>query len=136
MFKIDSLVDQFKEVSEWKDFAESLQKTILDLTHKNKALIEEVEHLRKLLESTTPMLVTDKSIGFATDDEETICRMEIAKLRDRSAKSELNYEESKKLDTYVSILLKLRQQPKTIQTKAKALTTDELNKLADSTRHE
>lgn len=135
MFKIDNLMKEFKEVADWADFAQAQQNTILDLSKKNQQLMDEVTHLKTLIESTTPVLATDSPFSLVTtqgEDEESICRMEISKLRDISCKQPLSYQETKQLESYVNILSKLKEQPKTIIPKAKTVQTHDLLAIAES----
>jgi hypothetical protein len=137
VLKIDNLLGELKDISEWKQFAESQHSTIVSLTHKKTELEAKVHHLEKMISQTTPVIVPADQDGLIkSSDEEMICKMEIAKLRDLSSARELTYDEVKKLDIFAKILNQSRNLPKTIEVKAKKFSTDELLALAESTTNE
>lgn len=109
MSQIDKMGLEFKEFAELKKFAEAQQKTILQLSKQVKEKDEEVKHLKKLVESTTPIIQTEdkKILNTEDNDQEFICRMELKKLRDISLERELTLEEAKKVDIYTKLLLSL-----------------------------
>lgn len=134
MFKIDGLMKDFKEVSEWAAFAESQQKLIIELNQKNNQLNEKIAHLEQLLGSTVPALVTDKPSedGISiTAAAETICRMEIAKLLDISTRMALTMEEAKRFEIYSKQLQSLQSKEPIREVKARNVSDKDLLLLAE-----
>lgn len=131
------MLEEVKDLAELRVFSEAQQKTILKLSKKNKELEEEVSHLKKLLESQTPLVQTDPSVGlpaekFLTSDQEAICRMELNKLKQSSFERELTLEEAKRVDIYSKILNVLENSPKTIKVETKSIPSQDLMSLVQS----
>jgi hypothetical protein len=134
---LEKMLDEVKDMSELRVFSEAQQKTILKLSKKNKELEEEVSHLKKLLESQTPIIQTSEqpaSLGekFLTSDQESICRMELNKLKQTSFERELTLEEAKRVDIYSKILNVLENSPKTIKVETKSIPSQDLMSLVQS----
>lgn len=130
---IDKMISQFKSMVELQSFATAQYTTILDQSSKIKKLEDEVKHLKKLLESTAPLIGdSSKTSAFIDgEDEATICRTEIAKLRDISTQRELTYEEAKKVDMYAKLLITLHSQPKSKDDKTKNMKEADLLLIAE-----
>lgn len=131
------MLEEVKDMAELRVFSEAQQRTILKLSKKNKELEEEVSHLKKLLESQTPLVQTDPSIGlpaekFLTSDQEAICRMELNKLKQSSFERELTLEEAKRVDIYSKILNVLENSPKVIKVETKGIPSQDLMSLVQS----
>ena len=124
----EKMLDQFREISELQAFARAQQKTIMDLTKKNKNLDEEVKHLKKLLEQTVPVIKpTEEKIDFGSNDEEAIAREQLFLLKKISNERELTLEETKRVEIFSKILNSLKEkQPKVLEIKAKQLSDAEL----------
>lgn len=133
---LEKMLDEVKDLAELRVFSEAQQKTILKLSKKNKDLEEEVSHLKKLLENQTPLIETSSqpSIGekFLTSDQESICRMELNKLKQVSFERELTLEEAKRVDIYSKILNVLENSPKTIKVETKSIPSQDLMSLVQS----
>ena len=131
----DLMLGEFKEVAELKVFAESQFKTITELNRKLKALEEEKEHLKKLLEQSTPLLIEDKKnfLGFDLDisNEEIICLRQLAMLKEISMERQLTLEETRQCEIFSKILLNLKSAPKTIKVDSKNLSEKELLALVE-----
>jgi len=126
MAAIDKMLEQFKELPELQAFARAQQKTITELTKKNKAQDDEIKHLKKLLEGAVPV-IQEKPIDFGANDEEAIAREQLFLLKKMSNERELNYEETKRVEIYSKILMALKdKQPKTIEVKSRQLSDSEL----------
>lgn len=113
---IENMLKNFKTDLELRTFAEAQNKTILDLTKKNKLLIDEVEHLKVLVTAAVPII---KPEGMQTDlsvdsDEKEVARIEIRKLRDISYTpgKQLSLEEAKRLEIYCKILNNTKKEDK------------------------
>lgn len=131
------MLEEVKDMAELRVFSEAQQKTILKLSKKNKELEEEVSHLKKLLEGQTPLIQTStqlSSVGekFLTSDQESICRMELNKLKQSSFERELTLEEAKRVDIYSKILNVLENSPKTIKVETKSIPSQDLMSLVQS----
>lgn len=126
--KILEMHDQFKEYAELKAFSEAQNKTIIDLTKKINQKDEEIVHLKAILEKSTPIIASDKTPAqtLLTDDEESICRMQLRKLRDISMSRELTLEETKKVDIYAKLLLNFKEKGKRPTDNAKNQDTNSL----------
>ena len=134
---LDKMLDEVKTLSELRAFSEAQQKTIVKISKKNKELENEIVHLKKLLESQTPIIKTEaenQSVGekFLTSDQEAICRMELNKLKQVSFERELTLEEAKRVDIYSKILNVLENSPKTIKVETKNASSQELISLVQS----
>jgi hypothetical protein len=134
---LDKMLDEIKTLSELRAFSEAQQKTIVKISKKNKELENEIVHLKKLLESQTPIIKTEaenQSVGekFLTSDQEAICRMELNKLKQVSFERELTLEEAKRVDIYSKILNVLENSPKTIKVETKNASSQELISLVQS----
>lgn len=129
--------DKLKEYSELKLYSDAQTKTITELSKKLKVKDDEVIHLKKLLESSVPLIREKKDLTkFESNDQEYICRTEINKLRDLSMERELTLEECKKLDIYSKILKELANAPKTIEVKSRQLSEIELLSIVGSEKNE
>jgi hypothetical protein len=127
---IEQISKEFKETMDLKIQLNAQMNIITSMTKKNKEQQEEINHLKKLLESTAPLIKAPNELnklpGFLSDSEEQICRMEIEKLRDKASVEQLTYEDAKKLEVYTKILNTIRNSPKIIEVKTKKLTESEL----------
>lgn len=113
--------------SELQAYSNAQTKTIVELSRKLNEKDQEILHLKKLLEGSTPLIREKKDLTkFESNDQEYICRIEINKLRDISIERELTLEECKKLDIYSKILKDLLNAPKTIEVKSRNLSDAEL----------
>lgn len=134
---ISSLIQDFKEISEWKTFSESLHKLNIKLTSENFQLKEEIKHLKDLVQKTTPVLTgenfpTISTKGLLTTDEEAIAVCQLEQLRDLALQRPLTLEEAKRTEIFFKILTVLRNQPKTIVVKSKEVPTEQLLALAET----
>ena len=127
MLKIDNLLSQFSDMSELRQFAEAQHNQIIALTQRIHELEEEKSNGSSLVLAPEASRL-DK---IEESDEEVICRIEIRKLRTSSMQRELTLDECRKLDTYAKILNQSKNLPKTIEVKARKLSTAELLALAD-----
>lgn len=133
---LDLMLNEAKDLAELRAFSEAQQKTIVKLSKKNKELEEEVAHLKKLLESSAPIVVPDNAPAFQADkflttDQEAICRMQLNKLKEVSYERELTLEEAKRVEIFSKILNVLENSPKTIKVETKNLDNKELLSLLE-----
>lgn len=127
---IDKTVAQYKEFSQLQEFAQAQQTTIIQLSKKIQKLEDERNHLKKLLESTVPLIAPVKNEN--ENDSEYICTMEISKLRDISTQRELTLEESRRLETYFKILTQINNRPKKEEKEVEKLSDSEVLKLVEN----
>lgn len=134
MSNIVGLTKEFNDLMEANMFAKAQHNTIVSLSKKIQKLEEEKTHLEKLLASSTPLIPSEKTNsliqsnmgGILTDDEESICRMQLRKLRDKSLLDELTLEEAKRVEIYTKILIAKANQPKTVVIESKNIPNDQL----------
>lgn len=131
---VDKTIAQYKEMSQLQEFAMAQQKTIVQLSKKLQKLEEEKDHLKKLLESSVPLIREEgKPLAekMLTTSEEAICVMQLDKLRDISTARELTLEETRRVEIFSKILSTFRNMPKTIEIKSKQLSNEELLTLVE-----
>lgn len=133
---LEKMLDEAKDFAELRVFSEAQQKTILKLTKKNKELEEEVVHLKKLLETTAPVIAPDNAPAiqadkFLTTDQEAICRMQLNRLKEVSYERELTLEEAKRVEIFSKIINVLENSPKTIKVETKNVDSKDLMSLIE-----
>lgn len=131
---IDKTLSELKNTAELKKFAEAQNKIILNLSKELKESKDKIDHLEKLLESTTEIIPLDNK-KYQKEDEE-ICIRQLQMLRDLSAERELTLEECKKVDTYSKLIQNLKNFKEEEIPKTKALETSDLLKLVKSDGNE
>jgi len=123
----NSPVEKVKEYAELDAYSKAQTKTIIDLSKKLNEKDKEIQHLKKLLEGSVPLIKEPKDlINFEANDQEYICRTEILKLKEISRERELTLEETKKLDIFCKILKDITNAPKTIEVKSRKMSNEEL----------
>jgi len=130
------MLDEAKDFAELRVFSEAQQKTIIKLTKKNKELEDEVTHLKKLLESTAPVIATNNTPvidteKFLSSDQEAICRMQLNRLKEVSFERELTLEEAKRVEIFSKIINVLENSPKTIKVETKNIDSKDLMSLIE-----
>lgn len=130
MEDVSKTIQQYKDFDQLQQFAQAQHTTIVQLSKKIQKIEDERDHLKKLLESSVPILKTDNTpaLGnkFLTSDEEAICVMQLNKLRDISSERELTLEESRRVEIFSKILTSVRNAPKVIEVKTKQMSNEEL----------
>jgi hypothetical protein len=127
---IDKTVGQYKDFNQLQEFAQAQQTTIIQLSKKIQKLEDERNHLKKLLESSVPLISPIKNEN--ENDSEYICTMEISKLRDISTQRELTLEECRRLETYFKILTQINNRPKKEEKEVEKLSDSEVLKLVEN----
>lgn len=126
----DKMVAQFKTLDDLRAFANAQQKTLIELTKKNKNYEDELKHLKKLLESAVPVIASEQhKVNFSSNDEESIAREQLFLLKNISAERELTFEETRKVEIFSKILNTLKAKPKDVEVKSQQLTEKELLQL-------
>lgn len=132
MSSIDELAKNFKSLKELRQYCNSQYNVIISLNKKIVTLEEENKHLKELLAKSTPLLnEANGTLEVYKDvsDELATCLMQIKILKERSAQTELTFEEAKKLDIYTKLLIQLRTGKKSDESLTKTLSDEELLKL-------
>ncbi|NBW58363.1 hypothetical protein EBR43_11425 [bacterium] len=134
---LEKMLDEAKDLAELRVFSEAQQKTIVKLSKKNKELEDEISHLKKLLETTAPIISNNEAVPsvsadkFLTTDQEAICRMQLNRLKEVSYERELTLEEAKRVEIFSKIINVLENSPKTIKVETKNLDNKELLSLIE-----
>lgn len=129
--EISKTIAQYKDFNQLQEYASAQQQTIIQLSKKNQRLQEEVTHLKKLLESSVPLINGEKKLlgeKLLTNSEEAICTMQLEKLRDISIERELTLEEARRVEIFSKVLAISRNAPKTFEGRSKNLSDEELLK--------
>lgn len=111
MSKIESLFGQFKNNEEREQFMQSQHQVITNLTKKTEEQVSKIKHLEAMLKDAVKpeSIILDST---PVTNEELIAREQIHMLKIASAERELTLEETRKLDTYVKIILSLKDTQK------------------------
>lgn len=129
----DKMINTFKNLEDLQAFAKAQQKTLIELTKKNKNYEDEIKHLKKLLEGAVPV-INDRPVDFSSNDEESIAREQLFLLKQISKEKELTMEEARKVEIYSKILSTLKGKPKDINGSSKQLSEGELLTLLSSSK--
>lgn len=112
MSNIMDISNEFKDIAELRAYANAQYNTIINLTKKVNKLEEEKLSLERQVNSRAQVIDTDEvgSLILATSDEETICRIQLKKLKDKSLNSEeLTLEETKRVEIYTKLLISMKE---------------------------
>lgn len=133
---IDKMAQQFKSISELQMYCDAQYQTIINLTKRINDLEAQKIHLEKLLSESTPIVKENASeIQLLAEgtDQETICRIQLKKLRDKSMNGEeLTLEETKRVEIYTKLILSIEaNQKKDPEDHSKKLDDGQLLTLID-----
>lgn len=135
----DKMINTFKTFDDLSAFARAQQKTLIELTKKNKSYEEEIKHLKKLLEGAVPVISDRPQVDFSANDEEAIAREQLFRLKQLSNEKELTLEEAKRVEIFSKILTAGKGKPKDINgnsrqpNEAELLTLLSSSKISDDT---
>jgi len=132
MSGIDNIFKTLKDFADLEAYARSQYNTIIELTKKLNRAEDEISHLKALLTQQSISLDSPSPLEVdpSTSDQETICRIQLKKLKDKSLNGEeLTLEETKRVEIYSKLLISFASTKKKPQSEAEALPTDELLKL-------
>src|SRR5882724_8395937 len=118
IINIDSLSKKFENSLELKLYCDAQYLLLQKQTAQITQLQAEIAHLKDLL-SKTP-LTDDQSSKFVASVEQTICEMEIERLKETAMNRGLTLEETKRLDLLVKNLFLAKEQKKDNQTSFKS----------------
>jgi hypothetical protein len=102
---ITTLAGQFQSNGELQIYCDAQYITLQKAQERIKALETENKHLQTLIAATQPLVGPLKSELIVKSTEQTICEMEIEKLKTVSMNRSLTLEETKRLDLLVKNLL-------------------------------
>jgi hypothetical protein len=112
MDNIDNIAKQFENILDLQKYSDQqfalIQKQNLIIGR----LQAEIAHLKSVL-SASP-LVDDKSVKLITSTEQTICEIEIERLKETAMSRGLTLEETKRLDLLVKNLFLAKEQKKDV----------------------
>lgn len=123
---LNKMMEQYKDMAELQVFADAQHKTIISQSKKIQELESEINHLKGLLSSTVPILHVDGPLNI--NDEESIARCQLTKLRDVSFARELTLEEARKLEIYSKIINQIESRPHKKAIPTEKLSNDQLIK--------
>lgn len=140
MSKIDKMAEQFNSPEELQAYSEAQYKTILDLNSKLSNATEEIQKLRNenaKLRAEQSVLKASQSLSpdsaYKVTDEESICIMQLALLKEHSLTRELIMDEVKRVEILCKTLSLIRSKtdnkPKDKDTSK--MTTEELMSWAE-----
>ena len=130
MSKIESLFGKFKNEEEREQYMNAQLQVITNLTKTSEEQKAKIKHLEVLLkEATRPLMLNQPENSIS--NEELIAQEQINLLKNTSADRELTLEETRKLDTYVKILLAIRGDNKSLKSTVTHLDTKDLLKLVE-----
>jgi hypothetical protein len=105
---MDNIGKQFTDLSELQAYCNAQYQTILDLSKKINNLEQEKASLESMLTKTSSVIQADSALITVSDDE-TICRIQLKKLADRSIEGEeLTLEETKRVEIYSKLLINIK----------------------------
>jgi len=136
----DKLMERFaKNPEDLKQYADAQYKTILAQSKKIGELETANEELMKRLGEMSNQNATLKaseslSAGqFSTDDVETTCVLQLARIKELALHRELTLEESKKFETFSKVLRDHRGKPDPKNKESiETMSSEDLLKLMDS----
>jgi hypothetical protein len=136
MDSIDKMLEQIKDFASLQKYAEAQYKTILSLSRKVKVLEEENVELKDLLEKSTPVLNEEKKNFVvyqveASSDEETIAKVQLARMKEISMDRELTLEEAKRVEIFTKIL-NTKGSSSSITVQTQKMDNDDLLKMLEN----
>lgn len=129
MSKIESLFGKFKNEEEREQYMIAQLSVITNLTKTSEEQKAKIKHLEQLLKDATKTVIP--VIESQILNEELIAREQIAMLKNTSSERELTLEETRRLDTYVKIILSLQEGNKKVPSSVSGLDAKALLKLVE-----
>lgn len=142
---VDKLADEYSKTEDDKAaYIKAQTSTIISQTKEINRLKQEVEKLAKENEKLGMEMVQLKAVGavsgagsegqFDTSDEETICVVQLAILKNMAMTRELTLEETKKAEIYTKTLLMIRGKKPTEKEEdnVEKLSNEDLLKMMES----
>lgn len=132
MSSISKLIDEFKDIAEWKQFCEAQQRTINELSKKVMKLEDEKKSLESTIKHFNPSNQLILPSSPETLSEEIICIKQLTLLKEISDVRELTMEETKKTQIFSDILNKIKSNKKDASQSLQKLTDEELLSLMNA----
>jgi small-conductance mechanosensitive channel len=136
---IDSLAETYAtEETDTKAYIKAQQGTIINQTRQINELRKKLEELSKQCEQLTIENTQMKALAPSTGiiemtDQESICLVQIALLKNFALQRELTLEECKKVEIYVKVLKEIKSaKPEKEEISASSLSNEELIALMNS----
>ena len=123
---IDKIADTLDNVEDLRRFSAAQFNTIQKLVKRVSQLEKENNELRASKSSQDNQSILTINQPQGVSDEETICILELNKLKNLSLVKELTLEECRKVETYVRSLNSIRARKDAVQNPAKEKSTEEL----------
>jgi cell division protein FtsB len=121
--------NSFKDPEHLQALVDSQYKTIIELSKRIQELEDELKN--KNISPVQTNIIPEQAkdiVKLSVSDQETICKIQILKLRDVSLSRELTLEEARKVEIYSKILSNLDNKNKDLEPSFKKLSDDELIK--------
>jgi len=135
MDDIFSLSRKFENFEELKKYSDKQYSALVKAHDTITRLQEEIKHLQGLIAATQPLIGENETTVVVKSSEQTICEMEIEKLKATSMNRSLTLEETKRLDLLVKNLLLCKGQYKDIEPpykKQQPLSAEKLLEIASA----
>jgi len=138
---LDKLADEYSNTdTDQKAYIKAQTSTIISQTKEVNTLKREIDRLAKenerlVLENTQMRAMSPAPEGsqFTTTDEETICIIQLAMLKNMAVTRELTLEECKKSEIYLKMIQSIRgKAPVKEEESTDKLSNEDLLKLMDS----
>jgi hypothetical protein len=114
MSDIAELFEEFKTSVEKEDFIAKQHATISNLMQKNAQLMQEIEHLKQLLETSISVESSHPVERIIVTPEEALIDRQIEMIQSRGYDRELTLEDTKKLDLLIKNKRLSKEQSTTI----------------------
>lgn len=121
---IITLAGKFKSEKELQEYCDKQYVALQKASEKISAMQKEVDHLKRLLTSTAPLVKAPETM--VVSPEETICDIQINILKNTSMQGELTLEEIKKLDLLIKNKRLAKEQSTTILASSKNLNKEQI----------
>lgn len=133
MSNIKDITNLEQDFLEAKEYSEAQFQVILDLQEKIVRLESENKHLKLLVEQNVPLLELNSSdLSLGISNERLICETQINNLKMAATVRDLTLEETRKFETFVNILEKLKKKPDGNDITVRKMSDEELLKLVNN----
>lgn len=123
--------DMEKSFLEAKEYEETSLKVIVDLQKKVKSLESENNHLKEMLSHNFPIIdINTDNLTLGVSNEQLICETQINNLKQAAVIRDLTLEETRKFQTFVEVLEKIKKKNDSNDITVRKMSNDELLRLA------
>lgn len=120
------IINSFEDPEQLKQFCESQYQTIVELSQELAEFKRSNEELKAKALVSAQGINASSLIQLDEQDQEIICRTQIALLRNRSMNCELTLEEARKLELYSKILGSVKPKPETDMREIKEMDSESM----------